>query len=163
MNFATAQAILEAKRIMGKKGGDASKDSAASGLTGSVREGGGRWKKLTRRASSPLMSSGEKLAAQQNAVGLEGGGEKPTGLEKIFEKTGLEGGKKQSPKEDEEAALSPTKGGEWGDSDMTVLATVGVSAVLFTQGINAQQTLANNKIGGDSSVQVSINRTSMHR
>ena len=38
-----------------------------------------------------------------------------------------------------------------------------MSAVLFTQGINAQQTLANNKIGGDSSVQISINRTSMHR
>ena len=112
------------------------------------------------------MSSGEKLAAQQNAVGLEGGGEKLTGLEKIFERTEIGGSKKGSPKEDEqkgEGEKSPTKGSEWGDSDMAVLATVGVSAVLFTQGINAQQTLANNKIGGDSSVQVSINRTSMHR
>jgi len=166
VNSSTAQAVREAKWVMGKKGGVAPKDTATSAVTSSAREGGGRWKKLTRRASSPLMSSEEKLAAQQNAVGLEGGGEKLTGLEKIFERTEIEGSKKGSPKEDEqkgEGEKSPTKGSEWGDSDMGVLATVGVSAVLFTQGINAQQTLANNKIGGDSSVQVSINRTSMHR
>lgn len=50
----------------------------------------------------------------------------------------------------------------WGPGvDMQVLASVRLCAVLFTQGINAQQTLANAKIGGDSGIQVSINRSSL--
>ena len=119
VNFTTAQTIREAKRVMGR--GQGSVVGAMPATTTSVREGGRRWKKLTRRASSPLLSSGEKLAAQQNALGVEGGEEKLRGLEMIFERAGLGGGKKESPSKEEDTGScgnSPSKPGEWGEIDM---------------------------------------------
>jgi inositol polyphosphate-4-phosphatase len=54
---------------------------------------------------------------------------------------------------------------EWGceGKEISVLAAVKLTGVLFTQGINAQQTLVNVRAGGDSSIQTSINRASMQR
>ncbi|GMH86756.1 hypothetical protein TL16_g10643 [Triparma laevis f. inornata] len=148
VNFATAQAIRDAKKALGREKGE----KAAKSERAEAR----RWKKLTRRASSPLMSSSDKLNAEKHAR---------DSLEKQFD--GAMGGigkaiEASEPRADNSKPATP-KSTEWGEADVNVLATFGLTAVLFTQGINAHATLANNKMGGDAAVQISINRTSMHR
>lgn len=102
------------------------------------------------------MSSSDKLNAEKHAR---------DSLEKQFD--GAMGGigkaiEASEPRADNSKPATP-KSTEWGEADVIVLATFGLTAVLFTQGINAHATLANNKMGGDAAVQISINRTSMHR
>jgi hypothetical protein len=143
VNFETAQAVREAAKTLKD---EIEKDSLRMEM---VDEAGTKrvWKKLTRRASSPIIGSNSKLGDFDGPASPE--------MSDLFSKR---------VRLDDSAASVSEGNNDWGPgNDVEVLACCRLTAVLFTQGINAQATLANAKMGGDASIQTSINRASMQR
>ena len=136
VNYETAQAVREAAKALKVE------------MEREVLKGEGEekrvWKKLARRASSPIIGTSAKFG--------DGEPSSPE-MSDLFRKVKLD-----------ESTCSSCDPSDWGPgNDVEILACCRLTAVLFTQGINAQATLANAKMGGDASIQTSINRASMQR
>ncbi|GMH66738.1 hypothetical protein TrRE_jg2062 [Triparma retinervis] len=143
VNYETAQAVREASKILKDEVERESVRMDVCDENGTKRV----WKKLTRRASSPIIGTNSKLGDFDGPASPE--------MSDLFSKRVRL----------DDSMASPCEGNnEWGaGNDVEVLACCRLTAVLFTQGINAQATLANAKMGGDASIQTSINRASMQR
>jgi len=128
-----------------------------SGSPGGI-EGAG----VKRMTPSPLRFAGahELGEKMKKALHLK----KKKGEEKVGEEEeGEEGEGEESAEEEKEKEQMDTEWGSSSDRQIVVLSAVKLTGVLFTQGINAQQTLVNVRAGGDNGIQTSINRASMQR